>query len=226
MHGIPTAHRARFIFMDQWKQFNITMSVFPETMNHSMAHYVLILLTLLFSLRIVRWLARIHKVRKTMPVVPSLFPSRSKYRMLIPKRWQTYHRDWHMEYGRDLYKSHNSDVFALINLFEYDNVFVSDPEGVLEMKVTGSDRYQIDLYQASQVHSFTCLMCVNCEIAIYGPNIVSSAGSEWKFHRKIAVRAFPQRTIELVHSETTRQVLQMMSSWEKTIKNNTVIVEK
>jgi len=70
------------------------------------------------------------------------------------------------------------------------------------------------------------VLYVNCQIAIYGPNIVSSAGSEWKFHRKIAVRAFPQRTIELVHSETARQVLQMMSSWEKTMENNAVIVEK
>ena len=80
-----------------------------------------------------RSLAETHKVRKTMP---RAFSSPSKYRMLSSKRWQTYHRDWHMEYGRDLYKSHNSHVFALINLFEYDNVFVSDPESV-EMKVTG-----------------------------------------------------------------------------------------
>ena len=126
---------------------------------------LLILLTLLFFFRIIRWLARIDKVRKTMPVVPVLFPSRSKYRRLIPKSWQTYHRDWHMEYGRDLYNFHNSDVFALISLFEYDNVFVSDPKAVLEMKVTGTDRYQIDLLQTSQVpsqHPFPNLVLFDC----------------------------------------------------------------
>ena len=59
-----------------------------------------------------------------------------------------------MQYGRSIYQKHGCDVFALISLFEYDMIFVSDPHAVLEMKVTGTDRFQNDLYQTSQVLYF------------------------------------------------------------------------
>jgi hypothetical protein len=148
--------------------------------------------------------------------------------MLIPQKWQTYHRDWHMQYGRSIYKAHNSDVFALISLFENDKIFVSSPEGVLEMKITGSDRFQIDLHQASQVYPFSHRRNgLLIKIAIYGPNVVSTAGTEWKFHRKIAVKAFPQKTIELVHSETTKQVIQMMATLQKnSMTSDKIIVDE
>jgi hypothetical protein len=115
--------------------------------------FLLGLLTLATSLlfRVVRWLARIRSMSKSMPVVPVLFPSTSAYRMIIPKSWQTYHRDWHMQYGRSIYHKHGSDVFALVSLFEKDKIFVSDPAGIVELKATGTDRFQIDLHQASQV---------------------------------------------------------------------------
>lgn len=103
--------------------------------------------------RIFQWVRRIHTIGKSMPVVPVLFPTTSKFRVFIPKRWQMYHRDWHMQYGRSIYQKHGCDVFALISLFEYDMIFVADPYAVLEMKVMGTDRFQNDVYQTSRVVS-------------------------------------------------------------------------
>ena len=104
--------------------------------------------------KIFQWIRRIRTIGKCMPVAPVLFPTTSKFRVFIPKGWQVYHRDWHMQHGRSIYQKHGCDVFALISLFEYDMIFVSDPHAVLEMKVTGTDRFQNDLYQTSQVLYF------------------------------------------------------------------------
>ena len=103
--------------------------------------------------RVFQWIKRIRTIGKSMPVVPVLFPTTSKFRVFIPKSWQMYHRDWHMQYGRSIYQKHGCDVFGLISLFEYDMIFVADPHAVAEMKVTGTDRFQNDLYQTSQVVS-------------------------------------------------------------------------
>jgi hypothetical protein len=87
-----------------------------------------------------------------MPVIKTLFPTTSRYRYLFPQKYQTYTRDWHMRLGRNLYRELNSDTFAMINLFQYDQVFTCDPAAIVEMKVTGTDRFQIDLLQVSKVY--------------------------------------------------------------------------
>jgi hypothetical protein len=107
-----------------------------------------------FSFRVAKWIKRIRAVRKTMPVIPVLFPTTNRYRYLWPRKWQSYHRDWHMRLGRTLYHELDSDVFAMISLFQNDQVFVSDPAAIVELKVTGTDRFQVDLLQISKVCSF------------------------------------------------------------------------
>jgi hypothetical protein len=57
-----------------------------------------------------------------------------------------------MRYGREIYRKHNSEIFALVSLFEKDKIFVADPEMFVELKVTGSDRFQIDVIQAEIVN--------------------------------------------------------------------------
>lgn len=103
---------------------------------------------LLLAIRIYQWIRRLMILKREMPVVPVLFPSISKVRLLFPERWQTYHRDWHMRLGRRFYKSRGSDIVALVSLFEYDQIFVSDPAAFVEIKVTRFDRYQKDIVQA------------------------------------------------------------------------------
>jgi hypothetical protein len=108
------------------------------------------LFTALFStasslvFRIIRWISRIRSLRRSMPVIPVLFPDTSLFRFLLPKKWQTFHIDWHVQHGRIIYRKHNSDVFALVSLFEEDKIFISDPNAIIEVKVTGAHRFQND----------------------------------------------------------------------------------
>jgi cytochrome P450 len=50
-------------------------------------------------------------------------------------------------------------------------------------------------------------------MTLYGPNLVTTEGEQWKFYRKVTSRTFSQKNFQLVHSETYRQVDQMMASW-------------
>jgi cytochrome P450 len=180
-----------------------------------------ILLSLLF--RIVGWLNRIRSLQRSIPVIPVLFPHTSLFRFLIPKKWQTFHIDWHIQHGRIIYQNHNSDIIALVSLFEEDKIFISDPNAIIEIKVTGAHRFQIDSEAIAKVSP---LRCIN-KTAIYGPNVeVSTSGKEWKLHRKFASLAFPQKTIQLVHSETTKQTIQMLKSWEKISQSESVLLEE
>lgn len=61
---------------------------------------------------------------------------------------------------------------------------------------------------------------------IYGKNVVTLEGPEWRLHRKITARPFSEKNNQLVHSETIRQATQMMASWEKKAVNGTVLIEK
>jgi hypothetical protein len=117
-----------------------------------------VLVALLF--RLLRCYARIRKVRRSIPVVPVLFPSTSRFRLLYPKKWQRYHRDWHMQIGRQFYRE--SDIVALISLFEYDQMFVSDPAAVLETYTSG--RFQKDLVQASKVSCPRISLIEDCDL--------------------------------------------------------------
>src|SRR5579859_6018042 len=167
-----------------------------------------------------------------MPVEPVLFPNTSIFRLLAPQKWQTFHRDWHMRYGREIYRKHNSGIFALVSLFQTDKIFVADPEMFVELKVTRADRFQIDTMEAEKVtvslsEIFESVCSVNVDdvddqINVYGPNLVGLVGSEWKRHRRIASKAFPQKTIGLVSTETKRQVLEMTTEWEKNMSNGKV----
>ena len=127
-------------------------------MIHSLAQTLFLSLLVLFSLlfvrRIVRWRRRLREVAKTMPAIPVLFPPTSVFRSLWPQKWQTYHSNWHTQYRRKMYQSLNSDIFALISLFEYDKIFVCDPHAATEMKVTNAARYPKDVRQFKMVFLF------------------------------------------------------------------------
>jgi len=61
---------------------------------------------------------------------------------------------------------------------------------------------------------------------IYGKNVLTLDGPEWRRHRKITARPFSEKNNQLVHSETIRQANQMMASWEKRSENGVAVVEK
>src|SRR2546423_7538659 len=133
------------------------ISSFPARKISSMPPVRLLLLSsftylfLRFTVRLVKWHLRIRRLRQFMPVEPVLFPNTSIFRLLAPQKWQTFHRDWHMRYGREIYRKHNSGIFALVSLFQTDKIFVADPEMFVELKVTGADRFQINIMEAEKV---------------------------------------------------------------------------
>lgn len=116
------------------------------------AKFALVILPLF---RLGKWIRRVFILKKAIPVVPVLFPSISKIRLFIPRKWQTYHRDWHTTLGRTFYTSQGSDIVALVSLFEYDQIFISDPAGFVEVKVTRFDGYEKDAIQAKKVQHFS-----------------------------------------------------------------------
>lgn len=62
---------------------------------------------------------------------------------------------------------------------------------------------------------------------IYGKNVVTTEGTDWRTHRKITARPFSEKNNQLVHEESVRQSIQMMADWEsKSATPNTVVVEK
>lgn len=63
-------------------------------------------------------------------------------------------------------------------------------------------------------------------MALYGRNVVTTIGEEWRVHRKITSRTFSPKTMQLVYAETVRQVTQMMESWERNSKNSSTVIEE
>jgi hypothetical protein len=106
----------------------------------------------LFLRKVFNWIIRIRNYRKTMPAIPALFPSDSQYRQLWPKKWQRFHKDWHMQYQRSIYRKLDTDIFVLVCLFEYDKVFVSDPAAVLELKVVRPKDFPRDMQVFKKVY--------------------------------------------------------------------------
>src|SRR5436190_15259683 len=98
-------------------------------------------------LKIARWMIRIRTFRQTMPVVPVLFPHTSLLRKVFPRKWQTYHFDWYMHTKGTCYDKLNTDIFAMVSLFESDSVTIRDPQAYVEIVITDPDRFPKDLVQ-------------------------------------------------------------------------------
>jgi len=127
--------------------------------------YTSLAVGILFLRKIVNWIIRIRAFRKTMPAIPALFPPDSLYRQVWPKKWQTFHKDWHMQYQRTIYQKLDSDIFSLVCLFEYDKVFVSDPAAVLDLKIAKPREFPRDMHIFRKVYlipqnQFNLVCCV------------------------------------------------------------------
>jgi cytochrome P450 len=82
---------------------------------------------------------------------------------------------------------------------------------------------------SQKTFDFTVSFCHQLTVGvldIYGRNVVTTEGAEWRMHRKITSRPFSEKNNQLVHDESVRQTIQMMASWESQSKNGSFIVEK
>lgn len=117
----------------------------------SLYYCVFISIGLSFARRLISWTARIRTFRKSMPTIPILFQPDSPFRHLWPKRWQTFHRGWSMQYKRIIYQKIGSDIFALVCLFDSDKVYFTDPYAVIDVKVTKAEGFGRDMLIFSRV---------------------------------------------------------------------------
>ena len=68
-----------------------------------------------------------------------------------------------MQYNRTIYRKLGSDIFALVCLFEYDNVFFCDPLANIDISVTQSNQFPRDTHLAAKVFPFLSPMLrVDC----------------------------------------------------------------
>ena len=99
-------------------------------------------------IRIVRWRLRIaHMRRAGMTVIPIIVPPDSHLRLLLPRKYQTFHFDWPFQ-QLDLYNILETEVIAFIPLFYHDTFYISDPDAAVEI-ATNPTRFPKALYQYS-----------------------------------------------------------------------------
>src|SRR5437762_465039 len=79
----------------------------------------ILLSTTLLLKRLLYFFLRLHNFRETMPAIPSHPIVHSGF---FPRKYQTFHKDWHLHAQCSIYHKLNSDIFALVCLFEYDKV--------------------------------------------------------------------------------------------------------
>ncbi|CAG7849905.1 SubName: Full=Uncharacterized protein {ECO:0000313/EMBL:CCA74263.1} [Serendipita indica DSM 11827] len=119
-----------------------------------------------------------------------------------------------------VYKTYNSDVVTVTGLFPRPTVIlcVADASVAKEIAMNrAAFPKPVELYGS---------------IDVYGPNVVSLEGDEWKMHRKITAPSFNERNNRLVFDETTKITLELFALWGKndnkpvTVTNMVNIMEK
>ena len=174
--------------------------------------------------RIIEWQQRLARVRKTMPAYGLWIEPYSLLRRLVPTRWQTFFPDWQFQERRK-FDSLGTNIIPIVSLFGKDSFYISDPEAVVEI-YSNQTRFPKDLKLYS---TFPPLLggIERLEVlVIYGQNVVTTEGATWRLHRKITSKPFSERNNQLVHDETVRQTIQMLSSWASTSQNGKIVVEK
>ncbi|CUA70459.1 hypothetical protein RSOLAG22IIIB_04197 [Rhizoctonia solani] len=82
------------------------------------------------------------------------------------------------------------------------NVYIADPRAIKTI-ATQKQRYGKDVKMVGQV------------VGIYGDNIASTEGEDWKRHRKETQRAFNEKSIRMVWSETETIMNNLFKIWDK-----------
>lgn len=93
--------------------------------------------------RIVQWIIRIIRIKKTMPVIPVLIHPWSILRLAWPRRYQAWHKDWQFHQRRH-FRNLGTYITPLISLFGNDAIYVADAEAIVEIS-RDSTRFPKDL---------------------------------------------------------------------------------
>ncbi|KAH9904250.1 cytochrome P450 [Xylariomycetidae sp. FL2044] len=106
-------------------------------------------------------------------------------------------RGWEIE---DRYRSHHElgDIWVLVTPLK-NWVYINDPEALMSIFRRGTD--------------FPRPVFVNEVLNVFGPNISTAEGEQWRTQRKIATRCFNEQNNEIVWSESLTLAIDMLQYW-------------
>ncbi|KAI2631479.1 cytochrome P450 [Hypomontagnella submonticulosa] len=106
-------------------------------------------------------------------------------------------RGWEIE---DRYRSHHEmgDIWVLVTPFK-NWVYINDPEALMSVFRRGTE--------------FPRPVFVSEILNVFGPNISTAEGQQWKTQRRIATRAFNEQNNEIVWSESITLANDMLRYW-------------
>ena len=154
-----------------------------------------IFVSLCLVIKIIRWHFRFKEYRQRMPFIPILFPPESLFRVLWPRKWQTYHFDWHLHLKAKPYQLLNSDIFALVSLFGHDTIVVRDPDAYVQMRITEPEHYPKDLHQVQLVWLTIEDYGWQFRLRYMVPMLLLQTGK----NGDVIVRLFPRHSVQKIH---------------------------
>ncbi|KAH7081844.1 cytochrome P450 monooxygenase-like protein [Paraphoma chrysanthemicola] len=122
---------------------------------------------------------------------------------LLPASWQglwieLLHPEWGYRIGHKPYEMLGKDVFLLASP-TIIHCFVADAEAMTQITTRRADFPKpLEMYKA---------------LDIYGKNLVSTEGADWRMHRKLAAPSFGEKNNELVFTESLHHAKSLIGLW-------------
>ncbi|KAK6544071.1 hypothetical protein TWF694_000782 [Orbilia ellipsospora] len=105
--------------------------------------------------------------------------------------------EWSWRYGYETYR-HHGDVFMTVTPINC-HIWIANPSVITQITNRRDD--------------FPKPAWMYRTVNMYGRNVVTTEGHEWKFHRKVTSPSFGERNNAMVFDETIRQGKQMLRKW-------------
>lgn len=106
--------------------------------------------------------------------------------------------EWSYRLGYAVFEQMGSDVFIVASPHKL-TAFVADAEVVTQITTRRNDFPKpLEMYH---------------RLDIYGKNLVSTEGADWRMHRKLTAPSFGERNNELVFTETLHNTQSLLRLW-------------
>ncbi|KAF1930349.1 cytochrome P450 [Didymella exigua CBS 183.55] len=106
--------------------------------------------------------------------------------------------EWGYRKGHEPFEKIGGDVFIIPSITQL-SAFVADAEAVTQITTRRNDFPKpLEMYGA---------------LDIYGKNLVSTEGSDWRMHRKLTAPSFGERNNQLVFKESIHHAKSLLSLW-------------
>ncbi|KAJ3403799.1 hypothetical protein HDV05_007604 [Chytridiales sp. JEL 0842] len=120
-------------------------------------------------------------------------------------------KEWPVRMKYKVFQGTHLNTFAIVG--PHNTVLCcADPDLTHEMMVSRWTEFR------KPTHNYGVL-------DIFGQNVVTTEGSEWRRHRKFSAPSFSEKNMYLVHEETIAAMRMMFAAWESQAKTNGVDIE-